>query len=106
MLEDVTHGQAHAAENDFFIHREQRAGVAVNTANEIVYRFFELGLRDETIHHAEFQSAFGGHGLTGQNKLEGALGPDEKRKKCGSNRGADADAASGLRYTGSLRDNH
>src|SRR5437867_1251892 len=106
MLEAVAQGQAHAAENGFFRHREHRAGVAVNTANEIVYRFFELGLRDETIHHAEFQSAFGGHGLTGQNKLEGDLGPDEKRKNCGSKRGEDADADFGLREPGFRRGNH
>src|SRR6266436_440464 len=82
LLEAIAQRQSHAAENRFLRHREHRAGVAVYAADEIVHRFFELGLRDEAIDHAEFEGALGGHRLTGQNKLKRDFGSDEKRKNC------------------------
>src|SRR5712664_3666876 len=106
MLEALAQRQAHAAENGFLRHGQHRTGVAVNSADEIVHRLFELSFRHEAIYHAEFQRALRRHRFTRQNKLKRDLWSDEKRQNCGCKRRKNADADFRLGKPGLRRGNH
>jgi len=96
VLEAIAKRKAHAAENGFFRHGEHRSRVAVDATYEVFDGFFELRFRDEAIDHAQVESAFGGDGFTGEDKLESDFGPDKKRQNRGGKRRKNTDADFGL----------
>ena len=70
--------------------------MAIDATYEVFDGFFELRFRDEAIDHAQVESAFGGDGFTGEDKLESDFGPDKKRQNRGGKRRKNTDADFGL----------
>ena len=106
IAETVTEREAHAAENCFFGHGEDGAGVAGDTGAEVVDGGFELGLGNEAIDDAEIEGAFGGDGFAEEDEFEGDFGADEERKNRGRERRKNADGDFGLSEAGFRRGDH
>src|SRR5579871_1784268 len=90
-------GHAHAADNGFFGHGEDRRRMAGDAGDHVFDGGFQLRFGDEAIDEAEFEGALGGDGFAEENKFEGDFGADEKGQNRGGQRGENSDGDFGLR---------
>jgi hypothetical protein len=96
LLEAVFDGEAHAAEDGFFGHAEDRGGMRGDARDEIFDGFFELGFGDQAIDHTEFEGALGGYRLASQDDLERDFRTDQVGQDRGGQRREYADGDFGL----------
>src|SRR6267154_115355 len=89
--------EAHAAEDRFFGHGEDRARVRGDAVDKFVHRCFELGFGNQASDQPKFQCTFGSNGFAGQNNFKSALWSDRERKDGGGERRKHADSDFGLR---------